>query len=187
MKDANIIIDGFGVDPSQIVPDPIELGGDGQPGFNCPNCKARERVFTHMKPIHDDPARYCHVAVASQEDLDIMHHYSNHCDKTKVGEPVAYRAIGIPIHEIHTNALVSLLHKSKADGVMTKTLAASSPMSQCPSQGGEGSALNVQQLTGVWVIAFLFALFGLFVRLVSESRCGMRRRYYGVAVRAIEQ
>jgi len=172
-KLAEFVTDFYGLNPSIFVPDPIELGGDGEPGFNCPKCKARERIFTHMRQSHDDPSQYCNVAIASQEDIDIMHRYGSHCDKTKVGDSIDHRSIGIPIYDKHADALVSLLHKSKADSVMTKTLAAAAPRSQCPETGGEGSALNVQQLTGVWVITFSFALLALLAKFIVS--CTRRR------------
>ena len=169
-KIASVVIESFGIDPSRIVPDPVELGGDGNPGFNCPNCNARERTFNNMRRTHNDPSQYCNVAIASQEDLEVLHKFGNHCDKIKVGESIAYRSMGIPIYDKHADALVSLLHKQKAEGGMTYALAGATPSSQCPETGGEGSALNIQQLTGVWVITFSFALIALFVKLISR-RC----------------
>eukprot|EP00581_Thalassiosira_minuscula_P013316 CAMPEP_0183713660 /NCGR_PEP_ID=MMETSP0737-20130205/8441_1 /TAXON_ID=385413 /ORGANISM="Thalassiosira miniscula, Strain CCMP1093" /LENGTH=692 /DNA_ID=CAMNT_0025942479 /DNA_START=189 /DNA_END=2264 /DNA_ORIENTATION=+ len=172
-KLADFAIDFYGLNPSTFVPDPIELGGDGEPGFNCPKCKARERIFSHMRQSHDDPTQYCNVAIASQEDIDVLHGYGSHCDKTKVGESIHHRSIGIPIYDRHADALVSLLHKSKADSIMTKTLASALPKSQCPETGGEGSALNVQQLTGVWVITFSFALIALLAKFILS--CPLQR------------
>jgi len=173
-KIAKIAMESYGIDPRKIVSDPIELGGDGQPGFNCPKCKARERVFTNMRQSHSDPSLYCDAAIASEEDLDTLHRYEKHCNKVKVGDPITYRSLGIPIYDKHADALVSLLHKIKTDGVMTSTLKASRPESQCPETGGEGSALNVQQLTGVWVITFSFVLFALLARFVSRPKRHLR-------------
>mmetsp|Transcript_35900 Transcript_35900/g.77969 ORF Transcript_35900/g.77969 Transcript_35900/m.77969 type:complete len:738 (-) Transcript_35900:113-2326(-) len=180
-KIATVVIESFGVDPKKIVADPVGLGGDGQPGFNCPSCNARERTFNNMRRVHNDPSQYCNVAIASLEDLEVLHRYGNHCDKIKVGESIAYRSIGIPIYDEHADALVSLLHKQKAEGAMTRALAAAAPSSQCPETGGEGSSLTVQQLTGVWVITFSFALIALLANLISR-RC-RRRNSIGGSIR----
>ena len=69
-KIANLLMD-LGIDGKHIVKDPISIGGDGQPGFNCPKCRSRERVFDYMRQSHSDSSLYCNVAVSSLEDLDI--------------------------------------------------------------------------------------------------------------------
>ena len=173
-KIANLLMDSFGIDGKHIVKDPTSLGGDGRPGFNCPKCRSRERVFDMMRPSHTDSSLHCNVAVASLEDLDILHRYGTHCDKVKVGDSIAYRTFGIPISDDKSDALVSLFHKLKSNGVMTKKLLAAAPQSTCPEKGGEGSALNVKQLTGVWVITFGFALFALLVKFAARKSTGAK-------------
>mmetsp|Transcript_8209 Transcript_8209/g.11816 ORF Transcript_8209/g.11816 Transcript_8209/m.11816 type:complete len:89 (-) Transcript_8209:430-696(-) len=37
-------------------------------------------------------------------------------------------------------------------------------MDACPITSGEGTSLSVYQLTGVWVITFIFAFFGIIAR-----------------------
>jgi len=173
-KIASQLMDSFGIDGKHIVKDPISLGGDGRPGFNCPQCRSRERVFDMMRRSHTDSSLYCNVAVASLEDLDILHRYGAHCDKVKVGDSIAYRTFGIPIFDDNSEALVSLFHKLKSNGVMTKKLLAATPQSTCPEKGGEGSALNVKQLTGVWVITFGFALLAVIVKFATCKSAAKR-------------
>ena len=185
-KLAKNIMDTYGVAPSRFAPDPIHLGGDGQAGFNCPDCQVRERVFEMMQSSHgkgEDTSLYCHAAIAKIEDLQIMHRHGKHCDKMKVGDSLGQSMIGIPIYEENSPALSLLFHKLKTDGVMAKSLHAAQPTNQCPvsanNNEGEGSALTIQQLTGVWVITFGFALIGLMTRWCLCC-CGMRsRRKYG--------
>jgi len=181
-KVANFIMETFGVHENNLVPDPVELGGDGRPGFNCPKCESRERIFNYMRRTHDDPLQYCNVAIASLEDLDALHHYGKHCDKMKVGDSLDYRSFGIPIHDgDHSDALVSLLHKVKGNSVMTRTMAAAVPENQCPETEGEGTALSVRQLTGVWLVTFFFVLLALLAKLVSGRYYnGSRRKCRGL-------
>jgi hypothetical protein len=81
IKLADTIIEIYGIDPSRFVPNPVELGGDGKPGFYCPNCDARERTMEMMRCTHNDPSMYCNVAIAKIEDLQVMHRYGNCCDR----------------------------------------------------------------------------------------------------------
>jgi hypothetical protein len=175
-KLADTIIGIYGIDPNRFVPDPVELGGDGKPGFNCPDCDARERTMEMMRRTHNDPSMYCNAAIAKIEDLQVMHRHGNHCDKTKIGESLGQQMIGIPIFDDHAASLNALLHKLKDDGVMAKTLLAGTPESQCPVTADEGSSLNPQQLTGIWVITFGFAIFGLLVRCYFSCSRGCLKR-----------
>jgi len=42
------------------------------------------------------------------------------------------------------------------------------PDNSCPETGGEGSSLNVEQMTGIWIIVFGFALVGVWARLYRK-------------------
>jgi hypothetical protein len=171
-KLAEAIIETYGIDPSRFVPDPVELGGDGKPGFNCPDCNARPRALEMMRRTHNDPSLYCNAAISGFQDLQVMHRYGKHCDKTKTGEYVGQDLNGIPIFDDHAAPLSSLFQKLKSEGVVEKKLNDATPESQCPVTVGEGSALNPLQLTGVWVITFGFALIGLLFRcFCCKGRC----------------
>lgn len=175
-KTLQLIFDMHGVDRSLIVPDPPSLGGDGQPGFNCPNCNARSRIFEYMRPVHSDKSLYCNAAFVSWEDLQALQKSGDHCDKTRVGEPLVQRNFGIPIHngEGVKEALIPLFHQMKNKGLLVKELRAAEPEHQCPvTAGEEGQSLNVEQLTGIWMITFAFALVALVVKFVQ---CCLARR-----------
>jgi len=160
------VIDTFGIDPQHFVPDPVSLGGDGQPGF----VGRRERVFESMRRSHNDGSLYCNVAVATLEDLEIGHRYGKHCDKIKIGETISSRGVGIPINDDKADALVSLFNKLQSKGMMSKALLASTPESQCPETGGEGMSIGVKQLTGVWVIVFFFVVLSLLAKIVTDPK-----------------
>ncbi|CAB9525071.1 receptor ionotropic, kainate 3 [Seminavis robusta] len=168
-KVATRIIDLFGVDPGRIVPDPEYLGGDGKPGFNCRDCEARERIFDYMTKSQDfDRSMYCNAALASLEDLQVLHRYQSHCDKAKVGDVLAYRDFGIPIASSVSDELMSWLYQMKYEGVLDRHIFAATPQSQCPErEGEEGIALNVEQLTGIWTVVFGFAFAGLMATMLG--------------------
>eukprot|EP00957_Ditylum_brightwellii_P144221 10988568-Ditylum_brightwellii.AAC.1 len=83
-KSVEAVMDLYGIS-NRFVPDPMELGGDGEPGFNCNSCKSRNRAFDFMKRDHGDPSTYCNAAIVPQEDLELLHSYGLHCDKKKLG------------------------------------------------------------------------------------------------------
>jgi len=165
---AHQVIQTYGIDPKHFVPDLVSEGGDGQPGFVA---NGRERTFNLMRRNHNDRSLYCNVAIANVEDLEIMHQDGKHCNKVKVGDSIAYNSIGIPINDGIADQLVSLFHAVKSKNVMAKALLADTPISKCPIVGGEGTSINVQQLTGVWIITFSFAILSL------ASKCLPHRHY----------
>jgi len=102
--------------PNQFVPDPISLGGDGMAGFNCRTCGARNRVFEKMRslpPHRKDPSVYCDAALVSLEDLEEYHGRGEHCEKKRVGDPIAIMSLGFPIFDEKSETLVSLLQMTK--------------------------------------------------------------------------
>ena len=182
-KVAERIIDLFGVDPDRIVSDPVALGGDGKAGFNCPDCGARERIFDFMKTksataASSSQALYCNAALASHEDLQVMHRYGMHCNKTVVGDILAFRDFGIPISSDKSAAVMSWLYEMKYEGVLDRHIRQAQPESQCPdNEGEEGIALNVEQLMGIWMVVFGFAFLGVLVSLLSPIFCRTRDQW----------
>ena len=182
-KVADRIIDLFGVDPDRIVPDPVALGGDGKAGFNCPDCGARERIFDFMKTKSATTARssqdlYCNAALASHEDLQVMHRFGIHCNKTVVGDILAFRDFGIPISSDKSAAVMSWLYEMKYEGILDRHIRQAQPESQCPdNEGEEGIALNVEQLMGIWMVVFGFAFLGLLISLLSPIFCRNRDQW----------
>jgi hypothetical protein len=168
------------ISDSTFVVDPPELDGDGKPGFNCPNCASRKRVFEFLDPTKADNGdpRYCHAAIAPLEDLEVEKQNGAFCDLSAVGDVVGQVQTGMPVYEGVSAELISLLLKLKNDGVYDKELLAARPESQCPVvERGEGSALSIQQLTGIWVVSFGFAFAGLVVTFLMPRIERMRKKH----------
>ena len=180
-----IVLQRYDIDPSIIVPDPPSLGGDGQPGFNCPNCKSRTRIFEMMRQTHNDKSMYCNAAFANLEDLESLNARGAHCDKIKVGEPIAHNSIGLPIYDGIAPGLAALLHTMKNDGLLNKEYGFYQPSSRCPESGGEGSSLTVAQLTGIWMISFSFAFAGLIAKFIVDGTNRRQEKKKGMRYRAL--
>lgn len=166
---------------AHLVMDPVELGGDGLPGFNCPACQARVRVFDFLDAgrANSDP-RYCHAAFAPAEDLERIKANGQHCNKTIVSNRLASVQTGIPINEAKSPELISFFLAMKNDGLFDRQLVLSQPLPSCPeyqSRGDEGDALNVEQLAGIWIVSGACALLGVLVTWLQpkvEKRSAQR-------------
>mmetsp|Transcript_41214 Transcript_41214/g.60295 ORF Transcript_41214/g.60295 Transcript_41214/m.60295 type:complete len:706 (-) Transcript_41214:81-2198(-) len=162
-KSVEAVMDLYGIS-NRFVPDPMELGGDGKPGFNCKYCESRNRVFDFMKRGHNDPSTYCNAAIVPQEDLELLQSYGLHCDKKKAANLPIYTQTGFPVFDGVSTELISLFLQLKNNGVYVSKLERSRPMDACPITSGEGTSLSVYQLTGVWVITFIFAFLGIIAK-----------------------
>lgn len=153
--------------------DPVALGGDGRPGFNCPNCGARNRVFDFLdsqKAQGDN--QFCHAAFAPMEDLEVMQGKGLHCNKTVVPGRLGSVQMGIPVNEMKGPELISFFLSMKNDGVLDKEILKSKPKPSCPAyQTGpdEGEALNVKQLSGIWIVSGAFGMIGVLVTLLQPK------------------
>ena len=160
------------LDQGMFVEDPRYMGGDGMPGFNCADCQSRVRVFDFLDPDKanaGDP-RFCHAALAPGEDMEVLHASATHCNKSMVGKPVQIIQTGMPLFEAVSPQLISFFLKLKNDGHYDSALVANQPNSQClmHNQGGEGTALTLVQLSGIWVVSFGFAAAGLLATFISN-------------------
>uniref|UniRef100_A0A7S4K5Y0 Ionotropic glutamate receptor C-terminal domain-containing protein n=1 Tax=Odontella aurita TaxID=265563 RepID=A0A7S4K5Y0_9STRA len=187
-KMAETVMDLHDISPDMIVPDPEDLGGDGKAGFNCPNCKARTRVFDYMKPNHDDGSVYCDAALTSWEDLQVLQASGQHCDKARVGEALVTKSSGIPIYDGVSAELTALLYTIKNDGVLAQALNAAEPTSQCPAKEESTNSLSIQQLTGIWCFSFFFAGVALVVKLVQAVHSWRQGKVTtGIRVRPLQR
>jgi len=160
------------IDKSQLALDPE----DGLPGFNCPTCAARTRVFDFLDlKLADEDPTYCHAAFAPLEDLESLQKSGTHCNKTMVTQ-VSSVQTGIPVNENIATELVSLFLLVKNEGVFDRQLRLFRPDPFCPDyerEGQEGDALNISQLTGIWIVSFGLAALGILVTVLwprIESR-----------------
>uniref|UniRef100_A0A7S4UM90 Ionotropic glutamate receptor C-terminal domain-containing protein n=1 Tax=Ditylum brightwellii TaxID=49249 RepID=A0A7S4UM90_9STRA len=168
-KVSEIITKLYSIDREIFIPDPVDQGGDGLPGFNCPECAARTRIFDFMKQDNKNSDLYCDVAIASLEDLEVLQSYGEHCNKTRIGDVLAHQSNGIPIYSDVSKELISLFHELENDGYMKRALNDAQPESTCPERTGEGTALTLQQMTGIWITTCSFALLGLVVKLFWKN------------------
>jgi hypothetical protein len=158
------------VEPWMFVTD-LEPGGDGKPGFVCSQstCKSRELVFDMLdsQKAQSGDLSYCHASIAPLEDLEVLQSEGDYCSLAPVGKPVHYTQTGFPIFDRISPQLVSFLLRLKNDGIMDGELQKSRPASKCVSESGEGSALSLSQLTGIWIVSFGFAFIGICASLLA--------------------
>ena len=151
----------------------------GLPGFACANCSARSRVFDFLdlEKANTGNKLYCHAAFAPLEDLEVEQTRGSHCNKTIIGTRVGQVQTGIPVYEGVSQELISYFLNLKNDGVFDRLIKAAQPSKNCPkpNSGGEGSALSIAQLTGIWIVSFGFALLGLLVTC-CQPRIDRRRK-----------
>lgn len=170
------------ISDTNLVVDPVELGGDGLPGLNCPGCGARSRVFDFLDKnrASKDP-RYCHAAFAPSEDLEVLQEKGFHCNKTMVGTRLGSIQTGIPINEAKSAELISFFLAMKNDGVFDREVIRQEPQANCPSYQRveeEGEALNVRQLSGIWIVSGCFAMAGILVRWLQPKIDKRRKKRF---------
>lgn len=167
----DVVAEIHDLDPEEwIVPDPVSFGGDGQPSFDCPRCNARTRVFDQMKYNQDDPL-YCDAAFVLEEDLQVLHQYALHCNKTVVGEVLGYTTSGIPIHSRVAPQLTAWLYDRKYQGNLGEIYKEAMPDSRCPAKEDlqeEGVGLSVLQLAGIWGIVGSLMIAGLVTKAINS-------------------
>merc|ERR1719491_1108317 len=122
-----------------------------------------------LRPHRKDPSVYCDAALVTLEDLEEHHGRGEHCEKKRVGDPISIMSLGFPIFDEKSETLVSLLQLTKNEGVLERELNLARPKNMCSNQerSVEGNALSIQQLTGIWVIVFGFAICGIMARLLN--------------------
>ena len=161
------MVELYGMDEKLFVPDPIELGGDGKPGFVCPNCMPRSRVFEFMRASHNNRSLYCNAAIGYRGDLDVFHNLGEFCDILRVGNLLHQSGVGIPMSTASFPALSSLFHKILNDNYLTKH--AKRPESICTSNAdSETNSLTILQLSGLWSICTVIVLFALVFKVMRS-------------------
>ena len=152
---------------SRFIKDPIDLGGDGQPGFNCAKCNPLQRVIEFIDPVKADvDENYCHAGIAAVDVLEVFQSHGQHCDKILVGQPLAYVANGFPISSEFSVELISLFLTLKNKGVYEEKKAAAKPTSTCSLSSSNGpTPLNVYDLVAIWICTALLASIGICVSI----------------------
>uniref|UniRef100_A0A7S1BB65 Ionotropic glutamate receptor C-terminal domain-containing protein n=1 Tax=Corethron hystrix TaxID=216773 RepID=A0A7S1BB65_9STRA len=162
----------------RFITDPISLGGDGLPGFDCTNCQARLRVFEMLNPElatkNDASGQYCHAAIARWEDLQALQKEGKHCSKRRVGMPLGYIDIGFPVFEGVSNELIAFFTEQKNAGLYQQKLRYEEDVistTQCQNNdwdSNESESLSIEQLTGVWVVIFFLAIVALGITVMEK-------------------
>lgn len=155
----------------RFVRDPIDLGGDGEPGFNCPGCNARERTIKFLDPEKartDD--RYCHAAVASLEELEILQADGMYCNLQTSGQPLAYKQFGFPLSSQYAKALRSLFITMKNNGVYRKNKFKGFPRSSCAPVQPKAKSLTPYDLVGIWITCIGFVIIGIVVSFIERRK-----------------
>lgn len=159
---------------SSIVPDPIDLGGDGLPGFDCKHCAPRRRILEKLDPIkaRTDPT-YCHASIALREELEKVQSNGEFCDLT-LAFPLFTSDFGIPVSKAVSQQLTSIFLKVKIEGQYTSVLRSSYPSNQCTNiDDGSGdddlAAVSILDLTGIWAITFFCATLGVLITFCERN------------------
>jgi len=157
---------------SFFVIDPVELGGDGLPGFACDNCDARTRVLQQVDPVkakRDDS--YCHAALTHLTNLEKAQEVGDHCNLKGVDELFG-TLWGFPVSAKYSREVTSLVLKLQNEGRFHKLLETNRPLSRCKlsdSSNSELSAISISDLTGIWVVTFGFATIGILFTLLGKG------------------
>lgn len=161
-----LVIALHGISQASFVVDP----DDGLPGFGCPTCKSRERVFDFLstRKAAQNPGLYCHVAIAPIEDLQVFHGNGGHCNKTNVGSIIGQAQSGFPVFESKADELIPLLINLKNDGTYDALLNEAKPKSVCLFSDvvDNDVSLNITELSGIWLVTFGLAFMGLIATAV---------------------
>jgi Ligand-gated ion channel len=169
----------FNLHTTMFAVDPTDEGGDGLPGFNCKNCAGRSRTFNFLDidKANAGDRRYCHAAVASEEDLVVFQASGLHCNKTLVGEAIAHTTWGIPVNSRVSSELLSLFFTLAKDQVYESILDRLEPKLKCGGTkivltSDSSVALDLNDLTGIWAISLGFAVLGMLAKCFKYLRSG---------------
>jgi hypothetical protein len=182
-KNVDTIMNTYNIQ-NRFAKDPIDLGGHGKPGLNCPNCDTLNRAIGYLDPVKaETDDRYCRVAVAGLDEVEVFQADGKHCNKRAVaGQPLAYAQFGFPLSTSYFKELQSLLITLKNNGVYEEKKESFKPESSCPStSNGTGArSLTPYDLVGIWITCGGFVIIGLIVSFV-ERRKAMKESAKAVA------
>lgn len=160
-KSVDTIMNNYNIG-NRFVRDPVELGGDNLPGFNCPNCNALRRTIERLDPVlAKTDSSYCHAAIVALDDLEVFQAEGLHCNKIISGQPLSYVSNGFPLSSGHSKELLSLFLTLKNKGVYEKKKQEGRPESTCPIAQPKAKSLTPYDLIGIWIVCSGFAIIGL--------------------------
>jgi hypothetical protein len=151
------------------------LDSDGEPGFApCDDnaiaigCDAQvSRYLDFIDPLkaaEKDNVHYCHAAIVTRDEYDLVQSRNKHCDKAVVSV-VGNTFVGMPIFAAKSDAFGPLINSLRNNYFYDQLLFDQQPKSMCPeisiSAGGDTSSLDFVQLSGIWAGSGLFVVAGL--------------------------
>ena len=160
--------------------DPVNEGGDGKPGFDCPRCAASTRVFDFIDPDKaQTDERYCHVGLHFEHALTGFNNQNSHCNKTAVGAGIGGASYGFPIFEFLSDELRTVMYELKNEGLWFTMSVQAKPENQCDFQYDstvkkDPFALSIEELSGIWFGTAVFASLGLIATGIMQLRTCLR-------------
>jgi len=144
----------YGENKIQYAKDPL----DDLPGFN-----DREELF----PAMDDGTCVC--AVASEEELAMIHAEGLYCEVDRIGNPVIELPWGLPVSEKYAKPLDTAIAKFVEDGQWRNIIDKNKPASRCSEQeiDDDLTPLQPEELLGAYVLAAVLAGVGIIVNLIA--------------------
>jgi hypothetical protein len=164
--------------------DPIELGGDGLPGFDCPKCSISTRGIEYLDPVKaETDENYCHAALSFAEGLESFHAEGKYCNLKFVGASIALVPDGLPVFEGISRELVTHFYQEKNRGLWASIRGAAKPPSTCavPQYNStlKNAALTIFDLAGIWSVSCLFIFLGVLITCAVQpclKRRGRRKK-----------
>jgi hypothetical protein len=175
------------VPPEAFAKDPIELGGDGKLGFDCPNCKISTRPIEFLDPVKaETDENYCHAALSFAEHLESFHAEGKYCHLKFVPGSIALVPDGLPIFEGISQELLAHFFHEKNRGLWNNIREAATPSSICPipkySNSLKNASLTIFDLMGIWTVSSLFIFLGVITTCTIlpflKRRGGKKKRFY---------
>ena len=146
------------------------IGGDGLPGFTCKSCEARQRTFDFLDPtLAATDKRYCHVALAYREDLEMLQSEGRHCNKT-IAFVAATTQVGLPVSPLLKRPLLAAFaHVTNKAGLLKPMVKAREELGfKCPEQPtAKDFAFDLNDLSGIWFVTGGFSVLALAVTLIT--------------------
>jgi hypothetical protein len=181
--------------PEIFLVDPISEGGDGKPGFACRKCNGRQRVLDFLDPERagaENPgpnATFCHAAIMFEDDLVMIQKSGRHCNKSFVGDILYDQLWGLPIFNGISQELTTFFLKLKIDDVLNKILRNAMPSPSCTgvkvTVESETSALNITQLTGIWIVSLGLGFLSLSFICVNRYNQMRQLHRHGCSIHTI--
>jgi hypothetical protein len=133
-KDTEILLSLYDLDIICLLINPSELSGDRKPEYNCADCTSHSQVFNFLDPdlVDVNGELFCHAAVTSIGDLEVLQAAGIHCNKTILGNVL-----------FKSKEIFVLMLKVKLSRIYKEQLYRLHPKSQCYQFIGENNTVGV--------------------------------------------